>query len=274
MSICFNCDFQPASYRCVSCPSTHLHTIFCADCRDLHLKLKASKNHEMEPYKCKLNARKCNNCDIELAKFKCMNCDMNNCDLCNGCSILHGRIKQYRSHIILPIENNNSYSSIPQSSMHNKTRDSINDSHSDRHEGLKVDQVSYYNELLVYYLTIIFGQTIIERYRHQDWFLALLGIGIALIMYITCRWFLGRYSIIFSVLGTIFVYKLWEKTDRSKTIKVTPELMQRELCQQTKQESDNDDGSFKEEFWHNKPGRQATLRPRTRPFKKITRVKP
>lgn len=228
----------------------------------------------MEPYKFKLNARKCNNCDTELAKFKCMNCDMNNCDLCNGCSILHGRIKQYRSHIILPIENNNSYSSIPQSSMHNKTRDSINDSHSDRHKGLKVDQVSYYNELLVYYLTIIFGQTIIERYRHQDWFLALLGIGIALIMYITCRWFLGRYSIIFSVLGTIFVYKLWEKTDRSKTIKVTPELMQRELCQQTKQESDNDDGSFKEEFWHNKPGRQATLRPRTRPFKKITRVKP
>lgn len=270
-TICFNCDFQPAVFQCITCPSTQLlQTLYCADCKDYHIQLKANKNHEMKAYKCQLNTRKCNNCDIESAKFKCMNCDLSNCDLCNGCSILHGKIKQYRSHIILPIENSNignSYSAIIRQPIVS-SKMSSNNHDNDRPDALKVDQVSYYNELLVYYLTIIFGRAIVERYRHQDWFLALVGIVIALFMYIICRWFLGRYSIIFSVLGTIFAYKLWEKSDISKFITAPPELMRTELYQHTKQESSSDDGSFKEEFWHDKPGRQATLRPRTRPFKK------
>lgn len=46
----------------------------------------------------------CNNCDLEIAIWRCQNCEDGCANLCNECKIQHLQMKALRSHILIPME--------------------------------------------------------------------------------------------------------------------------------------------------------------------------
>lgn len=98
--ICKNCDFNYASKICIQCANDN--SSFCVDCSILHSKLKCFKGHNFDDVIIQ-KLRICSNCESSEAKFECNIClDPENC-FCSACSILHSKIKAYRSHSLVSI---------------------------------------------------------------------------------------------------------------------------------------------------------------------------
>jgi hypothetical protein len=144
LRVCENCEVAVANWKCLDCEqectvtdsteagaetrktdkkitafgSSDCFCWFCCECKDLHLKMKQFKTHRFEDFIQKFydpsknggNSRKCCNCEESLCKFVCLNClkeeKEDDCYLCLGCSILHPKIKSFRNHNVVIINNN------------------------------------------------------------------------------------------------------------------------------------------------------------------------
>lgn len=52
-----------------------------------------------------LNAKfTCDNCDVEVATWRCQNCDDGCANLCNDCKLQHLQMKALRSHVLIPMK--------------------------------------------------------------------------------------------------------------------------------------------------------------------------
>ena len=99
--LCSNCDCNRGTFSCADCQSGE--NIFCIACSQLHVKIKAFKQHAVAKIEEK-RPPNCMNCDSDTASFKCGDCPASDSFLCNGCAILHRQIKMFRHHDVIPID--------------------------------------------------------------------------------------------------------------------------------------------------------------------------
>lgn len=104
--ICDNCDIRTANWQCLTCPSNLSR--LCEDCLSLHKRTKSFRNHKLEPLPQPKVAQICRNCDQNPSKFECTSCGVEDKYLCMGCSVMHGKIKQFRGHRVIPLETSSS----------------------------------------------------------------------------------------------------------------------------------------------------------------------
>lgn len=197
MSICSNCEYETATQLCSTCSadsSTPVgDTIYCENCFRLHLQLKPFRLHVGQPYRAAEAARaSCSNCDTELGKFKCMHCPEGENRLCNGCSILHTRIKQFRGHAIVALDRVTAPMQTPlprQSGGSNSYgKQAKADSGSSSEGSIHRSQVaSAIVENAITLLGRVVGEDLVEQFRHQESAGAAMGLGVALVAYLPVR---------------------------------------------------------------------------------------
>lgn len=115
LNICENCECSVSNYQCLDCSSslTNLDqqgrsfSLFCSECSSLHCKLRQFKNHRMKDLLIDFDEkrRKCCNCEESRCKFFCLECGENERYLCLGCSVIHPKIKAFRNHRVIVINN-------------------------------------------------------------------------------------------------------------------------------------------------------------------------
>lgn len=99
--LCGNCDAHPALWRCLQCDKDV--SALCAECVTLHSKTKAFREHTVVPLR-PTKAETCRNCEETVSKFECTTCGEANKYLCLGCSLIHPKIKQFRGHVVHPLD--------------------------------------------------------------------------------------------------------------------------------------------------------------------------
>ena len=113
LKVCENCENSVATLFCKDCSlrgqldkKDQTYSFFCVDCSDLHKKLRQFREHQfrdiLTPF-LQMN-RNCSNCEKSICKFFCKNCEEEDRYLCLGCSLFHSKIKSYRDHTILIID--------------------------------------------------------------------------------------------------------------------------------------------------------------------------
>ena len=199
MSICSNCEYETATLLCSTCRESadgSLHCtgddspIYCENCFRLHLQLKPFRQHVSQPYRAAEAARAlCSNCEAEVGKFKCMHCPEGENRLCNGCSILHARIKQFRGHaivgldrVVAPIQ-----TPLPQQSRSSSLSKSTAGSSSIREGSSRSQLASALIENAITLLGKVVGEDLVEQFRHQESAGAAVGLGVALLAYLPVR---------------------------------------------------------------------------------------
>ena len=205
-----------------------------------------------------------------------MKCPEKSQYFCGGCSIMHTKIKSFRDHITLPLGarvqslsnvgnkpiRRQPLSDIPTTSTYSESNDIVT--------------VVYENILSV--LNKICSALDIpidfESYRHQNVKDTGYGIIIAVIIYTLSKLFFGRYGTGISIVGTITVWRIFLKYERNKVENVANKfnenisneenLNNNEVCK---------DSSMENEFWHHKPSKPSSFKPRGRSFNQTYRKK-
>ena len=98
--LCENCESRSPNWKCIDCIQ-----IICGECKGLHSKIKAFRDHNFEKYEePQEEVRICCNCEEVEAKFQCNTCLLSDQFYCLGCSLFHTKIKGNRHHILMPTQ--------------------------------------------------------------------------------------------------------------------------------------------------------------------------
>lgn len=277
-SICSNCDFVEACMKCIDCnnESDITNSIFCNDCSDLHKQIKIYKGHKLVKYSIAEERNRiiiCQNCDQQPAKFLCMKCQEKSNYFCGGCSIMHTKVKAFRDHITLPLGTRPPISAIsnvgkptirrpPMSDM--PTLSTLSDSN---------NIVTIIYEHLITFLNRMFSSLDIpidfESYRHNNVKDTGYGIVIALIIYTCSKLLFGKYGTGISIIGTVMVWRLFVKYEKGKVENVTNKFNETiDLDNNNNESSKCSNKPLDEEFWHDKPSKPSSFKPRGRSFNK------
>ena len=92
---CNNCNERNITWQCLDCVTDQNY--LCTECKTLHAKLKALRNHKLIPF-VKEYTPKCCNCDINPSQLICDSCPIDNNCYCDECGVLHTKIKQNKNH--------------------------------------------------------------------------------------------------------------------------------------------------------------------------------
>lgn len=282
-SICSNCEFVEACMKCIECfNQTGLsNSIFCNECSDLHKNVKIYKSHQLVKYS---NAEErnriviCENCDQQPAKFICMKCPEKSQYFCGGCSIMHTKIKSFRDHITLPLgariqplsnignNNNNTIRRQPMSDI--PTTSTFSDSNN-------IITLVYENILSILnkICSLLDIPIDFESYRHQNIKDTGYGIIIALIIYTLSKLLLGRYGTGISIIGTIMVWRIFVKYERNKIENATNKFNENINEDNLNNNEINKNNSMENEFWHYKPSKPSSFKPRGRSYNQTYRKK-
>jgi hypothetical protein len=281
-SLCSNCEFVEACNKCIECFNNIglINSIFCNECSDLHKNIKKYKSHQLVKYS-NANERNriviCENCDQQPAKFICMKCPEKSQYFCGGCSIMHTKIKLFRDHITLPlgtrvqpllsnnIDNNKIIRRQPLSDI--PTTSTLSDSNN-------IITIIYENILTI--LNKICSSLDIpidfESFRHRNVKDTGYGIIIALIIYTLSKILLGRYGTGISIVGTIMIWRIFVKYERNKIENVTNKFNEN-INNVEENLNCNNNNSMENEFWHYKPSKPSSFKPRGRSFNQTYRKK-
>lgn len=97
MIVCNYCEFASAIFECETCKLSNKDCFFCKKCSKIH-RNEYEVTHLFE----KLIQQNClcSNCDINTAKFLCLDCPLVEQNFCFECSIYHPKVKATRNHRI------------------------------------------------------------------------------------------------------------------------------------------------------------------------------
>eukprot|EP01038_Epipyxis_sp_PR26KG_P011442 gene11442-15329_t len=258
---CHNCDFSFASLQCNLCSSSE--ALYCTECARYHLKQKPFKTHSFTSISStningviatnKISI--CQNCDVSESKHSCIDCSQH---LCNGCSILHVKIKQYRTHRINSLNNNSNINNDHKSEENNLSLliESIN----------QFDWNSFSSILLDFIHDSIDSSYHILSQRRYDllfWKTAFLLFIIVFLFCLISKLFFGSYSTVINGIGGLLFYyyssnRVGNSGNNQATNNNTVQAIQNAL-----DKTEN----FENEFWHVWDGKPTKFKPRTRPFK-------
>ena len=285
-SLCSNCEFVEACMKCIDCcnESDINNSIFCNECSDLHKQIKIYKAHELVKYSIAEERNRiviCENCDQQPAKFLCMKCPEKSNYFCGGCSIIHTKIKAYRDHITLPLGTRPPISIVSNLSKQTIRRPPMSDMPTTSTALDSNNTITIIYENIISLLNKVCLSLDIpidfESYRHNNVKDAGYGIIIALIIYTFSKLLFGRYGTGISIVGTVMVWRLFVKYDKEKVENVANKFNETIHQQNHNNNNDNNiDGTCKnnpinDEFWHDKPSKPSSFKPRGRSFNQTYR---
>ena len=101
MKKCSNCCEAEAVLSCIQCNEANEENLFCNDCAGIHITLRDSKKHVFE-----MRTRFCWNCEEEgiVSTHRCTKCVNDAQYLCSSCASNHGRIKHFKDHRVVEID--------------------------------------------------------------------------------------------------------------------------------------------------------------------------
>lgn len=257
MVVCENCDEFQAKWTCNDCsPAIKL----CDSCRDLHVKFKAFKSHSNFCELCEKRASiACSNCEKAPAKFYCEACtDESERYFCLGCSLFHNKIKAFRSHSVLPME--------------------------ESQDGFTAN--SPYQTLLISakaHLDRIGGyvQDLVDGKAEASLETKILITVSAVLMFLLCKFIFGSSSMVVNMGAVAGVYYYLQKR-KEQQLKSRQNILQNGLFSSQPSESISSrvsnrspfassdikelEKQFPDEFPYELHGKQASLRRRGRPF--------
>lgn len=250
VTLCGNCEKEIAVSKCLQCENSL--AFLCSPCQALHLQIKQFRHHKLEPLSPSEVNGLCRNCESSPVKFVCKQCGEEDRYLCLGCSVLHPKIKAFRSHVLLPLFNNGS----------NMRMNAFDNWQLDRIANLSWIDVS--NVLTQLY------RNITERSVHEKefWTSASLLVGLSVVYYVFCKKVFAGFSTAANIVIGIVIYKYAagaraEENVAGEQISKSNTLHARDGRKSTELE----DKDFANEFDYPLTGKKASFRPRTRAYK-------
>lgn len=261
MVVCENCEQFAAKWACNDCsPSIKL----CDSCRELHVKFKAFKSHSNICELCEKRAPiKCSNCEKAQAKFFCENCtDESERFFCLGCSLFHNKIKAFRNHSVLPMED---------------TADGL--TANSPYQVLWLAAKDHLDRIGGYVQDLVDGK--VEASLETK---VLITVS-AVLMFLLCKFIFGSSSMVVNMGAVAGVYYYLQKR-KDQQLKSRQNVLQNGLYSSQSTESiasrvsnrnpfaSNDinelEKQFPDEFPYALHGKQASLRKRGRPYQQRT----
>lgn len=238
----------------------------------MHCKVKAYKGHEFTELP--KHVIVCANCEASESKFVCRDCDDANKYLCVGCSVIHPKIKAFRNHNVMAIGGQTNRG-VAERAPFTLTIDGISDA-------------------LVYLLdTAYFNVSNKPLTDLMLWQTILMCLAVTVVYYTIVHTIFRKYAPLVNIAMAIWLYQ-WLQSNKFKVSeadkakvdakkKVAPSLSG--LSQKLNnmggifgsapgprvpaswsEELNPED--FKGEFWYGTESRKASMRPRTRPYRR------
>lgn len=299
--ICDNCESSNACWECAICTDNHR---FCDDCRELHGRLKAFRSHtKFHPIQEEAPVIMCSNCDQSDAKFMCRQCTVESDRyFCLGCSLFHGKVKLYKNHSMkaLADESSSSTSTATTSSSSSHPPSKASTHYGSLMLSWNLQQFERQARGHVQFLLDTFHDVLDGEKRVSSLFTAGLTAG-AIAAFVASKYLFGSSSLLVNmgVLGGVYLY-IQQRRDQllrekaaalSEKPMPTPSSLQRMSSSSSRKigvgsnTSRGTTGSigsirpfqhsssqlemeeeFPDEFPYELHGKQATLRPRRRPY--------